>query len=49
MKAGETAAARWLAAWPYGTDADFNTFDKNTTAAIKAIDKAMYYVEASNC
>ena len=48
-KTGETAAARWLAAWPYGTDADYNTFDKNMTAAIKAIGKAIDYTEASNC
>jgi hypothetical protein len=45
----EAAIARWLNAWPYGTDADYNTFDKNNRAAIKALDKASDYVEASNC
>jgi hypothetical protein len=46
---GEAAAARWLSAWPWGTDTDFNTFDRNITAAIKALNKSVYYVERSNC
>ena len=49
IRDSETAAARWLNAWPYGTDADFDIYEKNNRAAVKALDKAMDYVEASNC
>jgi hypothetical protein len=49
VRDAETAIARWLNAWPWGTDADYNTYDRNTTAAMKALDKSMYYVERSNC
>jgi hypothetical protein len=49
VRDAETAIARWLNAWPWGTDADYNTYDKNTTAALKSLKKAAYYVERSHC
>jgi len=49
FKKAYQAANRWLIAYPYGSAADFQTFETYNDLGATSMDKASYYMDLTTC